>query len=146
DDLPALRAWLAAQADADLLADLPIREIVVQSDALSRLPGLLDDLDAPRRVLLVQDDHPYQRAGQSLKPIVRELLTQHGRQVEILTLPPSPDGLVHADLDNVAVGRAAIGGQSTTVVALGSGSVCDVAKHACFLSEAEDNTRTTLVL
>src|SRR6266536_1578610 len=43
DDLPALRAWLAAQHDADLLADLPIREIVVRADALSRLPGLLAD-------------------------------------------------------------------------------------------------------
>jgi glycerol-1-phosphate dehydrogenase [NAD(P)+] len=146
DDLPALRAWLADQDDADLLADPPIREIVVRSDALSRLPGLLADLDAPRQVLLVQDSRPYQRAGQSLKPLVHDLLAGHGRQVEILTLPPSPDGLVHADLDNVALGRAAIGGQPTAVVALGSGSVCDVAKHACYLAESEDNTRTTLVL
>jgi glycerol-1-phosphate dehydrogenase [NAD(P)+] len=146
DDLPALRAWLAAQADADLLAELPIREIVVRSDALSRLPGLLADLDAPRRVLIVQDDRPYQRAGQSLKPLVYDMLAAHGRQVEILTLPASPDGLVHADLDNVARGRAAIGGQPTAVVALGSGTVCDVAKHACFLTETEDGTRTTLVL
>src|SRR5690349_4666064 len=92
DDLPALRAWLAAQDDADLLADLPIREIVVKSNALTRLPGLL------------------------------------------------------ADLDNVARGRAAIGGQPTAVVALGSGSVCDVAKHTCYLAEREDNTSTTLVL
>src|SRR5581483_6205525 len=94
DNLPALHAWLAAQDDADLLADLPIREIVVQSDALGRLPDFLTDLDAPRRVLLVQDDRPYQRAGQPLKPLVHDLLAEHGCQVETLTLPPSPDGLV----------------------------------------------------
>ena len=146
DDLTSLRAWLAARDDADLLADLPIREIVVRSNALARLPGLLDDLDAPRRVILFQDAQPYRRAGMSLKPLVQDLLAGHGRQVEILTLPPDPDGPVHADLDNVARGRAAIGGRPTTVVALGSGTICDVAKHACFLAEGEDGTQTTLVL
>ena len=64
----------------------------------------------------------------------------------MLTLPAGSDGLVHADLENVARGRAAIGGRQTTVVALGSGTVCDVAKHACFLAEGEDGARTTLVL
>ncbi|MGE3273439.1 MAG: iron-containing alcohol dehydrogenase, partial [Chloroflexota bacterium] len=40
----------------------------------------------------------------------------------------------------------AIGGQPTTVIALGSGTVCDVAKHACFTAEGEDGTQTVLVL
>ena len=72
DDLSALRGWLAAQEDADLLADLPIREIVVRADALSGLAGLLDDLGAPARVVLVQDDRPYERVGAPLKrPSVR---------------------------------------------------------------------------
>jgi len=146
DDLPSLRAWLDARDDADLLADLPICEIVVRSNALDRVPGLLDHLDAPRKVILFQDAQPYQRAGASLKPLVQDLLAGHSRQVEILTLPPDPDGLVHADLDNVSRGQAAIGGRPTTVVALGSGTVCDVAKHACFLAEAEDGIQTTLVL
>ena len=65
DDLPALRSWLAARPDADLLADLPIREIVVRSDALTAWPDLLTELDAPRRVLLVQEDRQYTRAGAS---------------------------------------------------------------------------------
>jgi glycerol-1-phosphate dehydrogenase [NAD(P)+] len=146
DDLPALRAWLADQEDADLLADLPIRGVVVRPDALAGLAGLLDDLGAPSRVVLIQDDRPYQRAGAPLKPLVREILAGHGRQVEVLTLPAGPDGLVYADLENVARGRLAIGGRPTTVVALGSGTVCDVAKHACFLAEGEDGARTTLVL
>ena len=113
DDLPALRRWLADRPDADDLFELPIREIAVRSDALSRLPGLLADLDAPRRVVLVQDERPYRRAGADLKPLVYDLLAGTGRTVEVLTLPPSHDGLVHADLENVERGRAAIGGQPT---------------------------------
>src|SRR5688572_16456796 len=66
DDLPALRRWLAARPDAADLFDLPIREVVVRSDALLRLPGLLADLDAPARVLLIQDDRAYARAGADL--------------------------------------------------------------------------------
>lgn len=146
DDLPALRSWLAARPDADQLAELPIREIVVRSDALAGLPDLLVRLDAPRRVLLLQDSRPYTRAGASLKPLVHDLLAGAGRAVATLTLPPSADGAVLADLENVEIARAAIGGLPTTVVALGSGTVCDIAKHASFLAEGEDGAETTLIL
>src|SRR4051794_17249193 len=98
DDLPSLRAWLADRDDADLLADLPIREIVVRSDALAGLPALLAAPAAPARVLLVQDARSSRRGSEPLKPYVRDLLAGHGRQVETLTLPAGPDGLVHADL------------------------------------------------
>src|SRR5262245_9755826 len=90
DDLPALRRWLADRPDAGDLFELPIREVVVRSDALARLPGLLADLEAPGRMLLIQDDRPYARAGVDLKPLVRELLAGDGRRVDVLTLPPSP--------------------------------------------------------
>jgi hypothetical protein len=146
DDLPALRNWLAARPDADQLAALPIREIVVRSNALAGLPDLLSRLDAPRRVLLLQDGQPYTRGGASLKPLVYDLLAGAGWAVATLTLPPSAEGTVLADLENVDIVRAAIGGQPTTVVALGSGTICDIAKHACFLAEGEDDTQTTLVL
>jgi glycerol-1-phosphate dehydrogenase [NAD(P)+] len=146
DDLPALRHWLDARPDAPELFELPIREVVVRSNALDRLPGLLADLEAPARVLLIQDDRPYSRSGADLKPLVYDLLAGTGREVDVLTLPPSPDGLVHADLENIERGRAAIGGRPTAVVALGSGTVCDVAKHACFTAEHVDQVRTVLVL
>ncbi|MCC6179337.1 MAG: iron-containing alcohol dehydrogenase [Chloroflexi bacterium] len=146
EDLPALRAWLAARGDDRVISDVPIRRILVQADALSDLPGVLADLDAPTRVLLVQDGRPYERAGASLKPLVYELLVSAGRQVEVLTLPPGADGLVHADLEQVGRVRAVIDDRPTTVVALGSGTVCDVAKHGCFLAERDGNARTTLVL
>src|SRR5215213_9877005 len=109
DDLPALRRWHERRPDAADLFALPIREITVRSDALARLPGLLADLDAPPRVLLIQDDRTYTRAGVDLKPLVLDLLAGTGRRVDVLTLPPSPDGLVHADLENVERGQAAIG-------------------------------------
>src|SRR6476620_4696566 len=92
DDLPALRRWLQGRPDAADLFELPIREIVVRSDALLQLPGLLADLDAPRRVVLIQDGRPYRRAGADLKPLVYELLAGAGRSVEVLTLPPGSGG------------------------------------------------------
>ena len=58
-------------------------------------------------MLLIQDDRAYTRVGVDLKPLVHDLLAGTGRQVEVLTLPPSPDGLAHADLENVERGRAA---------------------------------------
>jgi hypothetical protein len=53
DDLPALRRWLAGRPDFAALFELPIREMMVRSNALARLPGLLSDLDAPSRALLI---------------------------------------------------------------------------------------------
>ena len=97
-------------------------------------------------MVLIQDDRPYLRTGADLKPLVHDLLAGAGREVEVLTLPSGPDGLVHADLENVERGRAAIGGLPTAVVALGSGTVCDVAKHASLLAEREDGTQIVLVL
>lgn len=145
DEMPALKRWLAARPDADRLQPLPIREIVVRSNALADLPDLLADLDAPERVLLIQDAVPYRRGSALLKPLVHDLLGGPARSLEICTIPAGEDGLVHADLPNVEVARTAIGAQPATVVALGSGSVCDVTKHAAYLAEQVDHASVTFV-
>jgi glycerol dehydrogenase-like iron-containing ADH family enzyme len=146
EDLTALRRWLQARTDADRLQPLPIDQIVVAVDALARLPDLLGDLQAPRRTLLVQDDVPMRRGSDELKPLVRELLTGAGRQVQSFQLEAAQDGLAHADLENVARLRSTIGGVTATVIAVGSGSVCDVAKHACFLAERDNGARLTWIM
>ncbi|MBA2448347.1 MAG: iron-containing alcohol dehydrogenase, partial [Chloroflexi bacterium] len=146
DDLPALKRWLAARPDAAELQPIGIQEIVVRSNALHGLSELLADLDAPERVLLVLDETFYRRGGDSLKPLVHEVLSGRGRSVEPCLLAAGGDGLVHADIENVELLRARIGARPSAVVALGSGSVCDVAKQACYLAEREDRVATTLVL
>jgi glycerol-1-phosphate dehydrogenase [NAD(P)+] len=146
DDLPAVKRWLQARPDADQLQPLPIRHIVVAADALIRLPDLLRELDAPSRVLIAQDPTPMRRGQDDLKPLAHDLLASAGRQAESFVFPPDADGQVHADLANAALLASSIRETPTTVVALGSGSVCDLAKHACYLAERQGDARITLVL
>jgi glycerol-1-phosphate dehydrogenase [NAD(P)+] len=49
-------------------------------------------------------------------------------------------------MEHVELLRARIAARPSAVVALGSGSVCDVAKHACYLADRKDGVATTLVL
>jgi glycerol-1-phosphate dehydrogenase [NAD(P)+] len=146
DDLPALKRWLAGRPDADRLQPVAIRQILVEADALSCLPDLLDDLDAPLRLLVVQDRTPMWRGPEPLKALVQWVLGQGKRRPEPLVLPAGEDGLVHADMDNAARVRATIGDRPTTVLALGSGTICDLAKHACYLAEREEGARTLLLV
>jgi hypothetical protein len=74
DDLPALKRWLAGRPDADRLQPVAIRQILVEADALSCLPDLLDDLDAPLRLLVVQDRTPMWRGPEPLKALVQWVL------------------------------------------------------------------------
>ncbi len=122
-----------------------MRHVSIASNALLHLPELLVDLDAPARVLLVMDPTPMDRDGDHLKPLVHEAVSGNGRRVTPFVFQPGSDGLIHADLDNVARLRAAIGAEPTTVVALGSGSSVDMSKHAAYLAEQEDGGQTTLV-
>ncbi len=146
DDVAALTRWLEAQPDAEALHPVTMRHVSVASNALLRLPDLLVDLDAPRRVLLVMDSTPMDRVGDDLKPLVHEAVSGQGRRVTPFVFTPGADGLVHADLEGVARLRAAIGTEPTAVVALGSGSVVDMAKRATHLAECEDGARVTLAI
>jgi hypothetical protein len=84
------------------------------------------------------------RGPEPLKALVQRVLGQGKRGSEPLVIPAGEDGLVHADMDNVARVHAAIGDRPTTVLALGSGTICDVAKHACYLAGREDGALLTI--
>jgi glycerol-1-phosphate dehydrogenase [NAD(P)+] len=146
DDLPALRRWLEARPDVEQLLPIQIQEIVVASNALWQLPDVLRDLAAPRRLILAQDPTPMRRGADSLKPLVADVLRDSGYDTTVFAFPPSPDGQVHADLPGVALLRDAIGDEPATVVALGSGSVCDMAKQACHEADQAHGKRPCLVL
>lgn len=150
DDLPALKRWLAARPDAERLHPIATQQILVQSDALAHLLSVLRDLEAPDRVVLAMDETPMRRGEDDLKPLVYEVLSGGGRAVLPFVFAAAESGAgphapVHADLAGAARLRAAIGDAATAVVALGSGTVCDMAKQAC--SEADRaGVRTALVL
>jgi glycerol-1-phosphate dehydrogenase [NAD(P)+] len=82
------------------------------------------------------DETPMRREQQDLKPFVQALLHDAGYQVEILWLKGDQYGLVHAGFDQVDLVQANIE-HGTALVALGSGTVTDIAKHAAYLFHQE---------
>src|SRR5260370_6521455 len=128
--MPALKHWLASQAGASLRT-VDIDEILIDPDALLQLPAVLRraGIHTGRQILLVMDETPMRREQQDLKPLVQALLHDAGYQVETLWLKGDQYGLVHAGFDQVDLVQANIE-HGTALVALGSGTVTAIPKHA----------------
>jgi len=137
-DLPSLIATIRQWPGADEYPPLELRRVDVATDAFARLGELLGEL-APDagEVLVVQDDTPMSRAGGDLKRGVAEVLSGAGLQVEVCELAGGADGSLHADFERLeeVIEHLRPG---VPVVALGSGTVTDLAKHGCF--EFEERT------
>jgi glycerol-1-phosphate dehydrogenase [NAD(P)+] len=135
--MPALKNWLASQAGASLRT-VDIDEILIDPDALLQLPAVLRraGIHAGMQVLLVMDETPMRREQQDLKPFVQALLLDAGYEAETLWLKGDQYGLVHAGFDQVDLVQANIE-HGKALVALGSGTVTDIAKHAAYLFHQE---------
>lgn len=118
--------------------NIPLREMLFNQDAIYELPRVLGDVGADKNkpVLVVIDPTEMQRGDQSLKPLVMNLLKKAGWQAEPVLMSADRTGQVHADMSNVQKVRDHIQ-PGASVVALGSGSVTDTSKYACFLHEKE---------
>jgi len=112
----------------------PIRAMVFESGALFRLPALLAQAGARRDqpLLVVMDQTPMQRAGADLKSQVLSVLSEAGWQPEPIWLSPDHTGQVHTNFAQIEQVQARLS-PSVAVLSVGSGTVTDVAKHACFL-------------
>jgi glycerol-1-phosphate dehydrogenase [NAD(P)+] len=146
--MDAVRRVLAGPDAAEGPAGSPLdrlRTVEAGPDALDALPALLAGL-APgaSRVLVTQDRRPFTRDGASLKPLVAERLREHGLEVEVLELGDR-HGHMESDFAEVDQVRRHLG-QGRAVVALGSGKLCDVTKHACHLHTQEHGERVPLVV
>lgn len=131
-DMGRLRARLGNLPGSAGFADHELRRAEIGDDALLRLPQVLEDLTGARGpVILVQGSTQMARAGDDLKPLVRRLLDDAGWRVETIVLPVGDDGETHADERTVDFVLRELR-DSVPVVSLGSGTVTDVAKHACF--------------
>lgn len=118
--------------------DLPIREMAFESGALFRLPQFLAVAGAPANgpLVVVMDPTPMKRAGDDLKPLVLAQLRQAGWQPEPLWLTPDATGQVHTDFMHIGRVQARLRPKSA-VLAVGSGTVTDIAKHACYVFQRE---------
>ncbi len=138
-DMPALKHWLASQDDPQgLLRSLEIDEILIGPDALLELPAVLRraGVIAGAQVVVVVDETPMLRERQDLKPWVQALLHEAGYQVRMLWLKGDVYGLVHADQQQIERVQAALDPE-VALVALGSGTVTDIAKHAAYLYDQQ---------
>ncbi|MDQ6643752.1 MAG: iron-containing alcohol dehydrogenase [Chloroflexota bacterium] len=145
-DIAALKLWLAQQDDQSILRPVAIDEILIGLDALLLLPRVLQRAGiAPgMRVLLLMDETPMRRDEEELKPFVQALLREAGYTVAPLWLKGDSYGLVHADFEQVHfVHKAILPGDA--LVALGSGTLTDIAKHAAYLHDQEHIEQKNIV-
>jgi glycerol-1-phosphate dehydrogenase [NAD(P)+] len=144
-DMAGLRRALATGSGAEL--DEPsLRHVEAGPDALQALPGILQDLlpAGSRTILVTQDRRPFTRDGADLKPMVVELLAAAGLEVEVLELGDQ-HGHMESDFAEVDQVRRCLA-PDRAVLALGSGKLCDVTKHACHLEEQQRRRHIPLVV
>jgi glycerol-1-phosphate dehydrogenase [NAD(P)+] len=127
-DLDAVRAAVGLDRSGSALHDVGLDRIVIGPDALDELPAVVAAVRRAGPVDLVVDRRPMRRAGADLKSLVAERLAADLAEVRVVRLGRD-DAELHADRDAIAEVVAAADG-SGCVVALGSGTICDIAKEA----------------
>ena len=126
--------------------ELPIREMIFDSNALLHLPDLLALAGAtPNRPLLVVMDRTRMWRGPAeLKPLILARLREAGWQPEPIWLEPDDTGQVHTDFTQIERVQARFQ-PGAGVLSVGSGTVTDIAKHACH-RYAQDDTALPFVV
>jgi glycerol-1-phosphate dehydrogenase [NAD(P)+] len=145
-DMDRLRSELGRLPEVERFHDFELRRVEIGPSALGTLPGILDEL-APdvTEVVVVQDATPMVRDGKDLKRAVADLLTGSGRTPDVVVLEAGEDGAAHADEHTVEQVKAHLK-PGVPVVSVGSGTVTDVAKHACYLFEGGQDADRRLPL
>ena len=126
---------------------MPIPVMLFESDAVYRLPEVLKRANGNPRmpVLVVMDQTPMQRKGKDLKQLVLSILGEAGWQVEPVFMQPDATGQVHTDMPHIEAVKQRIR-EGITLLAVGSGTVCDITKHASHLCQKEAGTQSKLVV
>ncbi|HVB23447.1 MAG TPA: iron-containing alcohol dehydrogenase [Ktedonobacteraceae bacterium] len=143
-----MKHWLATQRTdhAHPLRPIEIAEILLGADVLPQLPSVLQRAGVAESatIVLVMDTVAMRRGEQELKPFVQALLRDAGYTIEPLWLEGDQYGLVHADFAQVQRVRTALR-PGIALVALGSGTVTDIAKHAAYLYDQEHQAQQPMV-
>ena len=122
--------------------DLPIREMIFESGAIWRLPNFLftSGMKPDQTISVVMDRTSMKREGKDLKELILQILQNAGRQVEIIWLKADSTGQVHTDFAQINFVKAHLQ-ENSAVLSIGSGTVTDIAKHACYVYQQENNTQ-----
>jgi glycerol-1-phosphate dehydrogenase [NAD(P)+] len=125
----------------------PISTMLFESDAVYKLPGVLDQVraDFKKPLLVVMDETPMKRKGKDLKELVKKILSEAGWQVQTVIVEPDRTGQVHTDMMHIEAVKKKIS-QGASLLAVGSGTVCDITKHASYLYEKETSTALKFVV
>lgn len=120
--------------------DLPVREMIFESGAIWRLPDLLLAAGMkPDQILsVVMDRTLMKREGRNLKELLLHILLNAGCQFDVVLLEPDSTGQVHTDFAQINFVKARLRPNSA-VMSVGSGTVTDIAKHACYMYQQEHN-------
>jgi glycerol-1-phosphate dehydrogenase [NAD(P)+] len=123
-----------------------IGHMLFKSDALFKLPHLLGQLGAsPAQPLLVVMDSTQMRRGrEKLKPLVQKVLEKAGWLPEPLVLKPGIGEHVRTDMAQIDLVEGKLN-EKTVVLSLGSGTVTDIVKQACYNFEKNTGHRPIYV-
>jgi glycerol-1-phosphate dehydrogenase [NAD(P)+] len=127
-DLEAIRQAVGLGDPSTTLHDVGLARIVIGPHALDDLPRLVTDIRRPGPIALVIDRQSMRRGTDDLKELVATRLAKIDPDLCVVRIGPD-QGELHADAAAIAevVGAAAGAG---CVVAVGSGTICDIAKEA----------------
>jgi glycerol-1-phosphate dehydrogenase [NAD(P)+] len=127
-------------------AEPRLKRMIFESGAYRRIGECLRAAGAERTkpILVVMDPTPMSREGESLKPLILSQLEMEGWQPEKVVIPPDGSGQIHAGMDTISYVKERIR-PGVSVLSLGSGSVTDITKHACYLYEQENGETIPLV-
>ncbi len=146
-NVPALKHWLAAQDDPrGQLRSIEIDEILIGPSALMDLPSVLQraGVQPGAKVLLVMDETPMLREDVDLKRFVRDLLYVAGYHETTCWLEGDEYGLVHAEYEHISsILRGLEPGMA--LIAVGSGTVTDLAKHTAYLYDQQHPEQPRMV-
>jgi len=112
--------------------EIRLRRMLFAEDAVHRLPEVLRSVEALEQdpLQVVMDGVPMRRGLEDLKPLVQSILQASGWAVEAIIVEPDASGHVHTDLEQIGRVQARLV-PGCAVVAVGSGTITDIAKHAC---------------
>jgi glycerol-1-phosphate dehydrogenase [NAD(P)+] len=124
----------------------PLPIMWFESNALYRLPEALvaSGVSKKQVVLAVMDSTPMQRGSESLKPLVMKTLQKAGYQISPLVLVGDATGQVHTDMRRIEAVKDRLQ-PGTAVISIGSGTVTDIAKHACYLYQKADGEHVPFI-
>ena len=140
-NLDQFKSQIRAIAGYPTGEELPIRNMVFESGALWRLPDLLQQAGAKQdqSLSIVMDRTPMKRDGRNLKELILAILKSTGWQVDVIWLEPDGTGQVHTDFSQIDSVKARLQ-ENSAVLSVGSGTVTDIAKHACHVYQKEQGT------